>query len=63
LDAAYAYDALGRRIAKTVNGEVTSYVYDIGNFYDITGHDRLMDFQNGSLANRWLHGRKRCFRL
>jgi RHS repeat-associated protein len=58
LEAAYAYDALGRRIAKTLNGEVTSYVYDIGNFYDITGHDRLLDFQNGALATRWLHGQQ-----
>jgi len=28
MDAQYKYDALGRRIEKNVNGQVTTYVYD-----------------------------------
>ncbi|NSX56968.1 PKD domain-containing protein [Parasulfitobacter algicola] len=56
LDVSYAYDAFGRRIAKTIDGVTTAYVYDIGSLYDITGHDRLLDFTDGVLTKRWLHG-------
>ncbi len=56
--AAYAYDALGRRIAKTVNGVTTAYVYDIGNLRDLTAHDVLLEYQNGVLTKRWLHGQE-----
>ena len=54
--AAYAYDALSRRIAKTVGGVTEAYVYDVGTVDDIVGHDRLLDFENGVLRKRWLHG-------
>ncbi|WP_415400631.1 RHS repeat-associated core domain-containing protein [Tateyamaria sp. SN3-11] len=54
--AAYAYDALGRRIAKTVGGVTEAYVYDVGTVDDIVGHDRLLDFEDGVLRKRWLHG-------
>lgn len=56
--ASYAYDALGRRIAKTVAGTTTAYVYDIGNPDDLTAHDRLLEFENGTLKKRWLHGQQ-----
>ena len=56
LVARYAYDALGRRIAKTVNGTVTAYVHDISDMADVTTHDRLLEFVNGALTTRWLHG-------
>lgn len=56
--ASYAYDALGRRIAKTVDGTVTAYVYDIGNLRDVTAHDVLLQYEGGALARRWLHGQE-----
>lgn len=54
--AQYAYDALGRRIAKTVGGATTAYVHDIGDLRDVTTHDRLLEFEDGALSKRWLHG-------
>ncbi|MEP6016980.1 MAG: collagen-binding domain-containing protein [Paracoccaceae bacterium] len=54
--AEYAYDALGRRIAKTVAGSTQAFIYDIGSFYDTTAHDRLLDFTDDQLTTRWLHG-------
>lgn len=58
LVATYAYDALGRRIAKTTGGVTTAWVYDIGNLHDVTTHDRLLEFENGILTKRWLHGQR-----
>ena len=54
--AAYAYDALGRRIAKTVNGVTTAWVHDVGDMRDVTTHDALLEFENGTLSRRWLFG-------
>ncbi len=54
--AAYAYDAMGRRIAKDVDGAVEAFVYDPWNQYRTTSNDVLLDFSDGSLAKRWLHG-------
>jgi RHS repeat-associated protein len=48
---AYAYDALGRRIRKEVDGTVTAYVYD--------GPDILLEFDGaGALAARYGHGNR-----
>ena len=47
--ALYAYDALGRRIQKDVDGSVTAYLYD--------GEDILLEFDTaGTLAARYGHG-------
>ena len=47
--AEYAYDALGRRIQKTVDGVVTKYLYD--------GSDIVLEFDgNDNLAARYSHG-------
>ncbi|WP_160175208.1 PKD domain-containing protein [Ruegeria halocynthiae] len=54
--AAYAYDALDRRIAKTVGADVEAFVYDPWNPYATTANDAVLDFENGTLAKRWLHG-------
>jgi RHS repeat-associated protein len=49
--AAYAYDALGRRIRKNVDGVVTVYVYD--------GPDILLEFDGtGTLQARYGHGNR-----
>jgi YD repeat-containing protein len=47
--AAYAYDALGRRIRKEADGTVTAYVYD--------DPDILLEFDGaGALQARYGHG-------
>ncbi|WP_175484878.1 PKD domain-containing protein [Jannaschia pohangensis] len=53
--ATYAYDALDRRIAKTVDGSVEAYVLDAWSL-DPTASEVVMDFEGGTLARRWLHG-------
>ncbi|WP_037317566.1 RHS repeat-associated core domain-containing protein [Ruegeria halocynthiae] len=52
----YAYDALDRRIARTALGDVEAFVYDPWNPYATTANDAVLDFENGTLAKRWLHG-------
>ena len=54
--ASYAYDALERRIAKTVDGVTTAYVYDPWNTYSSVANDILLEFENGTLTRRWQHG-------
>jgi len=45
----YAYDALGRRIQKNVNGTLTRYVYD--------NEDILEEYDaSNTLRARWVHG-------
>lgn len=52
----FAYDAIGRRISKTVNGAITQFVYD--------GHNVLLDFVDADgvggsepiLSQRYMHG-------
>ena len=47
--ATYAYDGLGRRIEKDVDGVITRYVYD--------GEDIVMEFDGaGTLLARYSHG-------
>lgn len=46
--SAYRYDGLGRRIEKTVNGQVTQYVYD--------SQDILFEYNGTSFATRYTHG-------
>jgi RHS repeat-associated protein len=53
--ASYAYDALGRRIAKTVDGSVEAFVYDAWSL-DPIANNVVLDFEDGILARRWLHG-------
>jgi RHS repeat-associated protein len=54
--AAYHYDALGRRVAKVVDGVETAYIYDPWNPYSSTANDILLEYQSGVLTRRWLHG-------
>ena len=54
--ATYAYDALDRRIAKTVDGVVEAFVYDPWSATSTTANDAVLDFTNGTLTRRWLHG-------
>ena len=50
-DATYAYDALGRRVKKTVNGTSTFFVYD--------GDDIIADYSSaGTLLREYIHGDK-----
>ncbi|MBM4137473.1 MAG: RHS repeat-associated core domain-containing protein, partial [Nitrospira sp.] len=46
LTASFKYDALGRRIEKTVNGVTTQYVYD--------GMDIIQEKQNGSVSANYI---------
>ncbi|HKS29787.1 MAG TPA: RHS repeat-associated core domain-containing protein [Pyrinomonadaceae bacterium] len=49
LATSYKYDALGRRIEKNVDGQVTRYVYD--------GHNILFEYSGaGGVAARYVHG-------
>lgn len=43
--ATYRYDGLGRRIAKTIDGQSTQYVYD--------NHSILLEYVGGALAARY----------
>ena len=54
--ATYAYDALDRRIAKTVDGVTEAFVYDPWSATSTTANDAILDFTNGTLTRRWLHG-------
>ena len=56
--ASYFYDALGRRIAKDVDGVATAYVYDPWNPYSSVANDILLEFEGGTLTRRWQHGAK-----
>jgi RHS repeat-associated protein len=50
-DATYAYDALGRRVKKTVNSTSTFFVYD--------GDDIIADYSSaGTLLREYIHGDK-----
>ncbi|RMA41352.1 RHS repeat-associated core domain-containing protein [Rhodophyticola porphyridii] len=52
----YAYDALDRRIGVTVDGVTESFVYDPWSPYSSIANDVLLDFEDGALVRRWLHG-------
>ncbi len=56
--ATYHYDALGRRIAKVVDGVATAYVYEEWNPYSSVANDILLEYSDGALTRRWLHGAK-----
>jgi len=61
--AAYAYDAFNRRIAKTLDSEVTAFVYDASNRYSLPHDDILFEFAGPIAASpvlerRWLHGNR-----
>ena len=60
--ASYAYDAVERRISKTVlssdtgsDGETSTYVYDTRDLGDPTGSDIAIEERSGKLR-RWLFG-------
>jgi len=46
--ASYAYDYLGRRISKTVDGNTTKYCYD--------GDQVIAEYYNGTLARKFIYG-------
>ena len=46
--ASYQYDYLGRRVAKTVNGDVLGFIYDAENI--------VTEYVNGIQAARYTHG-------
>ena len=48
MTATYSTDPLGRRATKTVNTQTTEFIYD--------GDDVIMEFENGALARRFIHG-------
>ncbi len=52
----YAHDALDRRIAVTLDGVTESFVYDPWSPYSAIANDVLLDFEDGALVRRWLHG-------
>lgn len=58
--ASYAYDALDRRVAKTVDGTVTAYVYDMSTD-DPLAYDDIVEEWDATdptlpvLARRWQH--------
>jgi RHS repeat-associated protein len=52
----YAYDALDRRIAVTVDGVTEAFVHDPWSPYSTIANDVLLDFEDGALVRRWLHG-------
>jgi hypothetical protein len=54
----YAYDALDRRIAKTVGGALTSYIYDTSLEDPLAFDDITLEFEGTAtpiLKRRWLH--------
>jgi len=53
--ASYAYDALDRRIAKTVDGVETAYVYDMSATDRLAHDDITLEFTDTTLTRRWLH--------
>ncbi|MCU0826005.1 MAG: hypothetical protein MUE52_01015 [Tabrizicola sp.] len=54
-EASYAYDALDRRIAKVVDGVTEAFVYDAWGMAS-TSNEVVLDFTDGALTRRWLHG-------
>ncbi|MBI3595606.1 MAG: RHS repeat protein [Nitrospirae bacterium] len=46
--ASFTYDALGRRISKTINGSTISYLYD--------GNDIIAEIQNNTVTATYLRG-------
>jgi RHS repeat-associated protein len=46
VSSSFAYDALGRRISKTVNGVTTHFLYD--------GHDIVQEVGNGAVGSTYL---------
>jgi len=59
--ASYAYDALERRIAKTVDGARTAYVYDMSPDDPLAHDDIVLEFDTTGgtalppLTRRWVH--------
>ncbi|MDP3110721.1 MAG: RHS repeat-associated core domain-containing protein [Thermodesulfovibrionales bacterium] len=47
-NASFKYDALGRRIEKTINGKTISYLYD--------GWDIIQEIENGTVTTNYLRG-------
>jgi RHS repeat-associated protein len=47
---------LDRRIAKSVDGVTEAFVYDPWSAISTTANDAILDFTNGNLTRRWLHG-------
>ncbi|WP_160175207.1 RHS repeat-associated core domain-containing protein [Ruegeria halocynthiae] len=52
----YSYDLLDRRTRMEDSLGVVAFVYDPWNPYATTANDAVLDFENGTLAKRWLHG-------
>lgn len=48
LTASFVYDALGRRVSKTINGQTTQYQYD--------GNDIVAEINNGAVSTTYLRG-------
>jgi len=48
VSAGFVYDALGRRISKTINGTITEYLYD--------GNDIVAEIQGGVVTTTYLRG-------
>lgn len=53
--ASYAYDALERRIAKTVDGSSLVLVSDYSPQSFLNANNYLMEFSNGDLLRRWVY--------
>jgi len=54
--ATYAYNALDRRIAKTVDGVVEQHVHDQANLRSIVSNDIVLEFRDLELSRRSLFG-------
>jgi RHS repeat-associated protein len=54
-EATYAYDALDRRIAKVVDGVMTSYIYDMSAMDPLAYDDITLEFTDGILTRRSAH--------
>ncbi len=53
--ASYAYDTLGRRIAKVVDGVATAYVHDKSADDPLAHDDIVLEYSDSLLTRRWLH--------
>jgi RHS repeat-associated protein len=56
MTATYGYDALDRRIAKTVDGVTEAFIYDSMDLGDSTASNITLTFRAGQLVKRWLFG-------
>ncbi len=53
--ANYNYDALDRRIARTVDGVTTAYVHDMSTDDPLAHDDIVLEYTDTLLTRRWLH--------